>query len=116
MARSKYDYWLTNEGLTLIKGWAMNGMTIEDISKNCGVSRKTFWEWQNKYPDISNAIKINREIAIYMMENALFTNGVVNMNLGAQAYWLNNMTKGKWSNNPERNADGGEGVTIVDDL
>ena len=62
MAKSKVKYWLTSEGLTLLAGWAREGLTDEQISHNCNVRRQTLYEWMKKYPDIFNTIKKNKEI------------------------------------------------------
>ena len=71
MAKSKVEYWLTNDGLTLLAGWARNGLTEEQIAKNCGIKRQTLYEWKKKYPDIDDTIKKNKEIVDYEVENAL---------------------------------------------
>lgn len=72
MAKGKYHYWLTPEGLLLIEGWARDGLTDEEIAKNIGISKQTFYDWQKKYPDFSDSIKKNKEIADRCVENALF--------------------------------------------
>lgn len=71
MAKSKVAYWLTENGLTLLAGWARNGLTEEQIANNCGIKRQTLYEWKKKYPDIDDTIKKNKEIIDYEVENAL---------------------------------------------
>ena len=34
MAKGKYEYWLTKEGLMLLEGWARDGLTDEQIAEN----------------------------------------------------------------------------------
>lgn len=72
MAKGKYEYWLTSEGLLKIGGWARDGLTDEQIAKNMGISRSTLNEWCKKYPDISDTLKKEKEIADIQIENALF--------------------------------------------
>lgn len=36
MARGKFEYWLTEDGLTLLKGWARDGLTDEDLAAKMG--------------------------------------------------------------------------------
>ncbi len=72
MAKSKVEYWLTDEGLTLLKGWAKDGLTDEQIANNCGIRRQTLYEWKKKYSDINDTLKKNKEIADYEVESALF--------------------------------------------
>lgn len=71
MAKGKYEHWLTEEGLTLLKGWARKGLTDEQIAKNMGVRRSTLSDWKNKYPDISDALKKGKEVVDIEVENAL---------------------------------------------
>lgn len=72
MAKKKVDQWLTKEGLTKIGGWARSGLSDEQIAKNVGVSRSTLNEWKKKYPDISDTLKKEKEVADFEVENALF--------------------------------------------
>lgn len=71
MAKSKASYWLTSDGLTLLSGWAREGLTDEQISHNAGISRSTLKEWKKKYPTISAVLKKNKAIVDYEVENAL---------------------------------------------
>jgi len=72
MAKGKYHKWLTNEGLTLLEGWARDGLTDEDIAHNIGITRVTLYDWKNKHPDISNALKEGKEVADYKVIGALY--------------------------------------------
>ena len=57
MARGKFGYWLTEDGLTLLEGWARDGLTDEQIAEKIGINRATLYDWKKKYPNISNALK-----------------------------------------------------------
>ena len=46
MAKSKADEWLEQDKLTLLEGWARNGLTDEQIANNIGISRSTLFEWR----------------------------------------------------------------------
>ena len=72
MAKSKVGYWLTSDGLTLLAGWAREGLTDEQIAKNINISRSTLSEWKKSYPDISDTLKKGKEIIDYEVENALY--------------------------------------------
>ena len=72
MAAGKYKDWLTKEGLLKIGAWARDGLTKEQIAKNMGISRDTLNTWEKKYPDISDTLKKNREVADIIIENALY--------------------------------------------
>lgn len=71
MAKGKYQEWLTKEGLLKLEGWARDGLTDEQIAENIGISRQTLYDWKNKYPDISDALKRGKEIVDREVENAL---------------------------------------------
>lgn len=71
MAKSKADEWLTEDKLTLLTGWARNGLTDEQIANNIGISRSTLFEWRKNNQDISNALKKGKEVVDIEVENAL---------------------------------------------
>lgn len=71
MAKGKYEYWLTPEGLIKLEGWARDGLTDKQIAHNIGISRETLNQWKNKYADISDTLKRGKEVVDYEVENAL---------------------------------------------
>lgn len=72
MGRGKYHDWLEKDKLTLIEGWARTGLTDEQIANNIGIRRETLYDWINKHPNISNALKKGKEVADFEVENAMF--------------------------------------------
>lgn len=70
-AKSKADYWLTQEGLELLNGWARDGLSNEQIAHNIGVHQATFYKWKAQYDEISEALKKGKEVVDYEVENAL---------------------------------------------
>lgn len=75
MAKGKYEKWLEADNLILLEAWARDGLTQEQIARNMGISLSTFKEWRNKHPAISAALKKGKELADYIMENALYRRG-----------------------------------------
>ncbi len=71
MAKGKFEYWLSDEGLLLLSSWARDGLTDEQIAKKMGISRSTLNDWKNKHPDISDTLKKGKEIVDVQVENAL---------------------------------------------
>lgn len=71
MAKGKYEYWLSDDGLLLLQGWARSGLTDEQIAHNMGIAWSTLKEWKNKYSAISAALKKNKDIVDLEVENAL---------------------------------------------
>lgn len=72
MAKGLYEEWRTKENLIRLQGWAMDGLTDEQIAHNMGITRKTLYEWKNRFCDICNALKKGKEVADYEVENSLF--------------------------------------------
>ncbi len=66
--RSK-DFWLSAEGLTLISGWARDGLNNEQLAQSMGIGESTLYTWQSKHKEIKEAIKKNKEIIDYEVEN-----------------------------------------------
>lgn len=119
---AKYTEWLTEEGLTLIEGWARDGLIEEQIAKNTGVSYSTFREWKKRFPALSAALKKGKEVVDREVENALFKNAVGFMyeeetvtnagevvtvkkyskpNITAQIFWLKNRKMKEWRDKQE---------------
>lgn len=119
---AKYTEWLTEEGLTLIEGWARDGLIEEQIAKNTDVSYSTFREWKKRFPALSAALKKGKEVVDREVENALFKNAVGFMyeeetvtnagevvtvkkyskpNITAQIFWLKNRKMKEWRDKQE---------------
>ena len=71
MAKSKANEWLEQDKLTLLEGWARDGLTDEQIAHNMGIVTSTFYEWKKKYPKFSEVLKKNKEVVDLEVENAL---------------------------------------------
>ncbi|MFK5706008.1 small terminase subunit [Ligilactobacillus sp. LYQ139] len=100
---SMYDDWTEPENLILIQGWKRNGLTNEEIAKNIGINAKTLWAWQRKERDlprgqrpISNALKIGRQQANFVIENKLFERARQG-NTTAMIFWLKNNWRDKYN-------------------
>ena len=70
-SKSKYEQWLTEDGLTRLQAWARNGLTDEQIAHKCGISESTLYAWKAKYSEISEALKEGKEVVDQQVENAL---------------------------------------------
>lgn len=122
MAKGKYQYWLTSEGLTLLEGWARDGLTGEQIAHNMGISAATLYNWKSKYLEIVEALKKGKDVIDREVENALLkralgfqydeitlkggveTKRVTKMvvpDTTAQIFWLKNRRPDKWRDKPE---------------
>ena len=57
--------------MTVIQGWARDGLTDEQIAYNMGIRRQTLYEWQNRFPVITDALKKGKAPVDIQVENAL---------------------------------------------
>ena len=103
-AKGKSGQWLTRDGLTLLKGWARDGATDEILAKKMGISPSTLYEWKNKFPEISEALKKGKEIVDFEVENAMLK-AIENGNVTAMIFWLKNRQPEKWRDKPEITED-----------
>lgn len=100
MAHGKFEYWLTKDGLTLLEGWARDGLTDEQISKNMGVNPATLYRYKQNHSEICNALKKGKEVVDYEVENALLEKAKGG-DVTAMIFWLKNRRPGKWRDRPE---------------
>ena len=71
MATGKYKTWQTPDNLTLLRGFARNGYTDEEIAKKIGISRSTLSDWKVKYSDIADALKKGEDVIDDEIEETL---------------------------------------------
>lgn len=118
---AKIDEWLKEDKLILLEGWARDGLTEEQISKNMGVSVKTLFNWKQKELPILQALKKGKEVVDFEVENALLKKALgytitlhkqkvtkdgdvvdteeemhVPPDTTAQIFWLKNRKANKW--------------------
>lgn len=134
MARGKFEYWLTENGLTLLEGWAREGLTDEHLAKKMGITTSTLYEWKKKYSEISEALKKGKELVDIQVENALLKRALgyefnerrveksdkdgvkvvkiikhIPPDTTAQIFWLKNRRPDRWRDKPTdgKEADAG---------
>lgn len=126
MAKGKYEYWLTPEGLVLLEGWARDGLTDEQIAHNMGIASSTLYDWKKRHPEILEPLKRGKEVVDRQVENALLkralgyeyeevkekfedgditertvTKKEVAPDVTAQIFWLKNRKPGDWRDKRE---------------
>ncbi len=94
-AKNKLDEWLDPDHLTLLQGWAREGLTDEQIAHNIGIHVSTLYVYKQKSKEFSDALKMTKDMVDYEVENALFKNAM-NGNVTAQIFWLKNRRKEQW--------------------
>ena len=143
MAKGKYEYWLTPEGLLKLEGWARDGLTDEQIAQNMVIGYSTLQTWKMKYQDIRDTLKRGKEVVDLQVENALLkralgyeyeevsekyesgtltekkvTKKQVVPDTTAQIFWLKNRRPDKWKDKQDVQVSGELKVeqTKLDDL
>lgn len=129
----------TKRWLDRITQMARNGLTIEQIAKNCGVARNTFYNYMKKSQALNDAVDNGRMCADLEIENALFKNAkgyyfdeecvdsegntksykkYMPPNVVAQIFWLKNRRPKQWREKQEIELETKERVqlTIKNDL
>lgn len=93
MAKSKWEQ--VKDKLTLIEGWAREGLTNEQIAENLGIGKTTFYRMMKEHLELLEPLKKGKEVVDYEVENALLKNAL-NGNITAQIFWLKNRKPEKW--------------------
>lgn len=74
--KSKYEQWKDegelNNKLKLIKGWAIRGVSNDEIAKNLEMCRSAFYNMLSKHPDVKKALSHSKELADITVEDSLF--------------------------------------------
>ena len=141
MSKGKYQLWLEPDGLTLLEGWARAGLTDEQIAEKIGCGVRTLYDWKNRFPQISQALKKGKEIVDIQVENALLKRALgydykeqrieksdkdgtkivqtirhVPADTTAQIFWLKNRRPDKWRDLPIENLSEVLAVKVVIDV
>jgi len=143
IAKSKYETDVKPR-LIEIEAWKRDGLTDEQIFKNLGISRDTFYKYKEKYSDFSDALKKGKEVADIEVENALFKRAigytykevtkevkdidgkkstfikevtkVVPGDVAAQIFWLKNRKSNNWKDKRENENDDTKLIEVLDKL
>lgn len=64
-------FWLSDDGITLIRQWRREGASLERVAAHIGVATSTLEKWRMQEPRLEAAIKQTDELVNAMVENAL---------------------------------------------
>ena len=68
---SKYQEWLTQEGLLKLEGWARDGCTDKEIAANIGINPDTLYTWKKKFPILADTLKKGKDVVDRQVEKSL---------------------------------------------
>ena len=74
MAKSKHKYWISEDGLREVSAWAAAGLVNDQIAQKMGIAASTLYDWINKYPEISEALKRQKVLPNENVINSLYQN------------------------------------------
>ena len=123
---SKYQEWLTQEGLLKLEGWARDGCTDKEIAANIGINPDTLYTWKKKFPILAESLKkgkdvVDRQVEKSLLQRALgysyeeisekYEDGVMTErkvtkkhvvpDTTAQIFWLKNRKPEQWRDKPQ---------------
>lgn len=123
--------------LLQVAAWARDGLTDADMCKNLDIGKDAFIDYKKQYPELTDALKRNKEVADIIIENELYEkakgkvmvlNKVKVLNDGtlidyqeetfipgdttAQIFWLKNRKPKEWRDKQEIEHSGSLDVDI----
>lgn len=141
MAKGKYQEWLEPDGLLLLRGWARDGLTDEQIAAKIGINPATLYKWADRFCEIGEAIKKGKAPVDIEVEDALlkrakgydyeevitevYGDGKKHVkkikkhmppDVGAIVFWLKNRKRNLWRDRPENDGEKVEPVNIIIDV
>ena len=73
----KYEYWLTDEGLIQLTGWARKGLPEQAIANDkMHIARSTLALWKKQFKSIREALAQGKEVSDLTVEDALYKRAV----------------------------------------
>jgi transposase-like protein len=76
LAKARYNYWLSPDGLTRLEAYARDGLTDKQIAANMKIAPKTLYAWMKTHSRIKAALERGKEIVDVEVENALLNNAL----------------------------------------
>lgn len=107
--KTAFEFWLSEEGLCLLAGWARNGSMHREIAKKMGVSGKALSKLKEEYRGIGEALRKSREVIDMEVEEALLKKALSG-DVRACSYWLKNRRGDVWKDRPKDFGDGEDGI------
>ena len=68
---NKAVLWQSERALTLLRGWARDGVSFTEIARRMGIRPITLRLWRRRYPAVEQALGQSGELTDYQVEDAL---------------------------------------------
>lgn len=70
--KQRRAFWMSNEGLVLIRGWRRQGIPVLKIATDyIGISGRAFQKWRDECPLMQQAVTVAKEVTNASVEEAL---------------------------------------------
>lgn len=124
------DFWVTSDGLTVLRAWCRDGLTRKEIADKIGISVRTLYRWEKDNAGIAEALRVGRELTDINVENAILKKALgfeaeevktvikangdeeittvrknVPPDISAASVWLKNRRPEKWRDKPAESND-----------
>lgn len=110
--------WTLPENIYRVRGWARDGLTMDEIAINMRIARRTLYNWINstrwaeEVKNLALALRDGKDVADRIVENALFESARKG-NVTAQIFWLKNRKSAQWRDRQEVVSLGAENIAPV---
>lgn len=111
MAKGKYEYWRSDDGLLMLEGMARDGLTDEQIAKRMGIGTTTLYRWQNDFREIWEALKKGRAPIDYEVENKLLELCRAG-DKTAIIFWLKNRRPDLWKDRRDKDENTDKAIVV----
>jgi hypothetical protein len=105
LVRPRIEDWLSKEKLILLRGWAMDGLTDEQLAANMGIGTSTYYRWKAQNKEIREVLKTSKDVADRQVENVLYKKALSG-DTTAIIFWLKNRKPDVWRDRKETQVSG----------
>lgn len=95
MRGDKPENWTSGTSAERLRGWARDGLTMQEIAAKIGISKSTLYSWMKKNEQFKAIISDNKEVADRRVEESLYKSAL-DGNVTAMIFWLKNRKPGAW--------------------
>jgi len=89
------EFWLGENGICLLEGWARNGLVDREIARKMGVSTKELVRLRAENKVIATSLSKGSEVVNLEVERALLNKALAG-DVRACSYWLKNRMGATW--------------------